>query len=146
MQTTASLQRTAQLRPLSVSTPSVRKALGAWLNAKSELFTILCGFDCTRREVLRVNLCAFFMIVAAAAAETNLLVTFIFIALAAWQVYRLNQEDNDNKARRRMAFEQYTDAVGRAFAQYNTERMQQGEAPVTYDDIKLLKQKENSNE
>lgn len=52
----------------------------------------------------------------------------------------------DSKARRRMAFEQYTDAVGRAFAQYNTERMQQGEAPVTYDDIKLLKQKEASNE
>lgn len=96
MQTTASLQRTAHLRPLSVNTPSVRKALGAWLNAKSELFTILCDFDCTRREVLRVNLCAFFMIVAAAAAETNLLVTFIFIALAAWQVYRLNQEEDDN--------------------------------------------------
>lgn len=51
----------------------------------------------------------------------------------------------DTKARRRMAFEQYTDAVGRAFAQYNTERMQQGEAPVTYDDIKLLKQKENNS-
>lgn len=52
----------------------------------------------------------------------------------------------DNKARRRLAFDQYTDAVGRAFAQYNTERMQHGEAPVTYDDVKLLKQKENNDE
>lgn len=96
MQTTASLQRTAHLRPLSVNTPSVRKALGAWLNAKSELFTILCGFDCTRREVLRVNLVALFMIVGAAAAETSLLVTLVCVALAGYNVYRLNQEDNDN--------------------------------------------------
>lgn len=96
MQTTASLQRTAHLRPLTVSTPSVRKALATWLKAKSELFTIICGFDCTRREVLRVNLTALFMVVAAAAAETNLLVTFVCVVLAAWQVYRLNQEDTDN--------------------------------------------------
>ena len=96
MQTTASFQRTAHLRPLTVSTPSVRKALATWLNAKSELFTIICGFDCTRREVLRVNLTALFIVVAAAAAETNLLVTFVCIALAAWQVYRLNQEDTYN--------------------------------------------------
>lgn len=113
MQTTAFIPRTAQLRPLSVTTPSVRKALKRWLNAKSELFTLIAGFDCTRREVLRVNLCAFFMIVAAAAAETNLLVTFIFIALAAWQVYRLNQEDNDNWLHDEEQIEAETEKGGR---------------------------------
>lgn len=96
MQTTASIQRTAQLRPLSVTTPSVRKALKRWLNAKSELFTLIAGFDCTRREVLRVNLHALLMVIAAAAAETSLLVTLLCVALAGYNVYRLNQEDNDN--------------------------------------------------
>lgn len=113
MQTTASLQRTAQLRPLNVSTPSVRKALGAWLNAKSEFFTIICGFDCTRREVLRVNLCAFFMIVAAAAAESNFIITLACVALAGYNVYRLNQEDNANWLHDEEQIEAETEKGGR---------------------------------
>lgn len=84
------------MRPLSVKTPSASKALKSWLNAKSELFTAIAGFDCTRREVIRVNLVAMFMVVGAAAAETNLLVTFLCIALAGYNVHRLNAEDTDN--------------------------------------------------
>lgn len=92
MQTSASIQRTAQLRPFSISTASIK----AWLNGKSKFYTTICEFEVTRREVLRVNLCAFFMIVAAAAAETSLLTTLVCVALAGYNVYRLNQEDNDN--------------------------------------------------
>lgn len=51
MQTTASIQRTAHLRPLTISIADIK----AWLNAKSELFTHMSGFCVTRREVIRTK-------------------------------------------------------------------------------------------
>lgn len=41
MQTSASIQRTAQLRPFSISTASVK----AWLNGKSMFYTTICEFE-----------------------------------------------------------------------------------------------------
>lgn len=92
MQTTASIQRTAQLRPLGIGKASIE----AWLNAKSKSFTRICGFDITRREVIRVNLAFNAMLFGAAAAETSLIITLLCVALAGYHVYRLNIEDKNN--------------------------------------------------
>lgn len=92
MQTTASIQRTAHLRPLTISIADIK----AWLNAKSELFTHMSGFCVTRREVLRVHLAFVAMVLGAAAATHSLLAAAICVALAGYNVYRLNQEDKDN--------------------------------------------------
>lgn len=89
---TASIQRTAHLRPLTISTAPVR----AWLNAKSEFFSRISGFDVTRKEVVRVNLIFIFMGLAAAMAETSLLIAILSIALAGYNVYQLKQEQGDN--------------------------------------------------
>ena len=89
---TASIQRTAHLRPLTISTAPVR----AWLNAKSEFFSRISGIDVTRKEVVRVNLIFLFMWLAAAIAETSLLVAILSIALAGYNVYQLKQEQGDN--------------------------------------------------
>lgn len=90
MQTSASIQRTAQLRPLTISTAPVR----AWLNAKSEFFSRISGIDVTRKEVVRVNLIFILMGLAAAIAETSLLIAILSIAL--YNVYRLNKDYADN--------------------------------------------------
>lgn len=50
MQTTASIQRTAQLRPLGIGKASIE----AWLNAKSKVMTNMFGMEVTRLEGLRV--------------------------------------------------------------------------------------------
>ena len=50
MQTTASIQRTAQLRPLGIGKASIE----AWLNAKSKVMTHMFGMEVTRLEGLRV--------------------------------------------------------------------------------------------
>ena len=92
MQTSASIQRTAQLRPLTLSTAPVR----AWLNAKSEFFSRISGIDVTRKEVIRVNLIFIFMGLAAAMAETSILIAILGIALAGYNVYQLKQEQGDN--------------------------------------------------
>ncbi len=92
MQTTASIQRTAHLRPLTISIADIK----AWLNAKSELFTHMSGFCVTRREVIRVNLAFFIMIVGAAVSQVSLLAAFACVPLAGYQIYKLNQEDEDN--------------------------------------------------
>ena len=92
MQTTASIQRTAHLRPLTLSTAPVR----AWLNAKSKSFSRISGFDVTRKEVIRVNLIFIFMGLAAAMAETSLLIAILGIALAGYNVYQLNKDYADN--------------------------------------------------
>lgn len=92
MQTTASIQRTAHLRSLTISTAPVR----AWLNAKSEFFSRISGIDVTRKEVIRVNLIFIFMGLAAAMAETSLLIAILSIALAGYNVYQLKQEQGDN--------------------------------------------------
>lgn len=95
MQTTASIQRTAHLRPLA--TIDFKTAVKAYVNAKSKSFTRICGFDITRREVIRVNLAFIAMIFGAAAAGTSLIITLICIALAGYNVYRLNVEGEDNR-------------------------------------------------
>ena len=89
---TASIQRTAQLRPLTISTAPVK----AWLNAKSSLFTRISGIEVTRKEVIRVNLIFIFMGLAAAMAETSLLIAILGIALAGYNVYQLKQEQGEN--------------------------------------------------
>lgn len=89
---TASIQRTAHLRPLTISTAPVR----AWLNAKSEFFSRISGIDVTRKEVVRVNLIFIFMGLAAAMAETSILIAILSIALAGYNVYQLKQEQGDN--------------------------------------------------
>ncbi|WP_308246729.1 hypothetical protein [uncultured Prevotella sp.] len=94
MQTTASIQRTAQLRPLA--TVDFKTAVKAYVNGKSKSFTRICGFDITRREVIRVNLAFIAMLFGAAAAETSLIITLLCVALAGYNVYRLNIEDKDN--------------------------------------------------
>nr|DAE79864.1 MAG TPA: hypothetical protein [Caudoviricetes sp.] len=92
MQTTASIQRTARMRPLTLSTAPVK----AWLNAKSEFFSRISGIDVTRKEVVRINLIFMFMGLAAAIAETSLLIAILGIALAGYNVYQLKQEQGDN--------------------------------------------------
>ena len=90
MQTSASIQRTAHLRPLTLSTAPLK----AWLNAKSEFFSRISGIEVTRKEVIRVNL--IFMGLAAAMAETSLLIAILSIALAGYNVYQLKQEQGEN--------------------------------------------------
>ena len=92
MQTSASIQRTAHLRPLTISIADIK----AWLNAKSKSFTRICGFDITRREAIRVNLAFIIMIVGAAVSQVSLLAAFACVPLAGYQIYKLNQEDKDN--------------------------------------------------
>ena len=92
MQTSALTQRTAHLRPLTISTAPVK----AWLNAKSSLFTRISGIEVTRKEVIRVNLIFISMGLAAAMAETSLLIAILGIALAGYNVYQLKQEQGEN--------------------------------------------------
>ena len=92
MQTSASIQRTAHLRPLTLSTAPLK----AWLNAKSEFFSRISGIEVTRKEVIRVNLIFIFMGLAAAMAETSLLIAILSIALAGYNVYQLKQEQGEN--------------------------------------------------
>lgn len=70
--------------------------LKAWLNAKSKFFSRISGIDVTRKEVVRVNLIFIFMGLAAAIAETSLLIAILSIALAGYNVYQLKQEQGDN--------------------------------------------------
>lgn len=89
MQTTASIQRTAQLRPLSVSKASIE----AWLKGKSKRMTRLAGFAVSRREVLRVYLAFGLLGLAAAAAEVSIVAALLLVTLAGYNVHRLNVEE-----------------------------------------------------
>ena len=62
-----------------------------WLDAKSEFFTRLCERTATHREVLRAHAAFGSIGFAAIAAETQLLLSLLFIIIAAYNVYRLNQ-------------------------------------------------------
>lgn len=92
MQTSALTQRTAHLRPLTISTAPVK----AWLNAKSKSFSRISGFDVTRMEVVRVNLVFLFIMLAAAMVEASAILSVLSIALAGYNVYRLNKDYADN--------------------------------------------------
>lgn len=89
MQTSASIQRTAHLRPFSISTASVK----AWLNGKSEFFTKISEFEVTRREVLRVHAALLSL-----GAESSILAALCCVVLSGYNVYKLNQEEKGGAA------------------------------------------------
>ena len=93
MQTTASIQRTAQLRPLGIGKASI----AAWLNAKSKVMTNMFGMEVTRLEGLRVYWAFGLMTVGAALSGVSLLVTALCVALAGYNVYKLNVEHPEEK-------------------------------------------------
>ena len=64
-----------------------------WLDAKSELFTLLCSETVTRRQVLRVHVILVFMGMALITAEASFVVSLLSLTAAAHHVYKLNQED-----------------------------------------------------
>lgn len=94
MQTSASIQRTAQLRPFSISTASVK----AWLNGKSKFYTTICEFEVTRREVLRVHAALLSLGAGAVSAESSFLAALCCVALSGYNVYKLNQEEKGGEA------------------------------------------------
>ena len=59
-------------------------------------FSHISGIDVTRKEVVRVNLIFILMGLAAAMAETSLLIAILSIALAGYNVYQLKQEQGEN--------------------------------------------------
>ena len=94
MQTSASIQRTAQLRPFSISTASIK----AWLNGKSKFYTKICEFEVTRREVLRVHAALLSLGAGAISAESSILAALCCVVLSGYNVYKLNQEEKGGKA------------------------------------------------
>lgn len=94
MQTSASIQRTAQLRPFSISTASVK----AWLNGKSKFYTTICEFEVTRREVLRVHAALLSLGAGAVSAESSILAALFCVVLSGYNVYKLNQEEKGGEA------------------------------------------------
>lgn len=94
MQTSASIQRTAQLRPFSISTASVK----AWLNGKSKFYTTICEFEVTRREVLRVHAALLSLGAGAVSAESSFLAALCCVVLSGYNVYKLNQEEKGGEA------------------------------------------------
>lgn len=56
----------------------------------------MSGFCVTRREAIRVNLAFIIMIAGAAVSQVSLLAAFACVPLAGYQIYKLNQEDEDN--------------------------------------------------
>ena len=94
MQTSASIQRTAHLRPFSISTASVK----AWLNGKSEFYTKICEFEVTRREVLRVHAALLSLGAGAISAESSILAALCCVVLSGYNVYKLNQEEKGGEA------------------------------------------------
>lgn len=94
MQTSASIQRTAHLRPFSISTASIK----AWLNGKSKFYTTICEFEVTRREVLRVHAALLSLGVGAISAESSILTALCCVVLSGYNVYKLNQEEKGGEA------------------------------------------------
>ena len=91
MQTSASIQRTAHLRPLTLSTAPLK----AWLNAKSEFFSRISGIEVTRREVLRVHAALLSLGAGAISAESSILAALCCVVLSGYNVYKLNQEGGE---------------------------------------------------
>lgn len=89
MQTSASIQRTAQLRPFSINTAPIK----AWLNGKSKFYTKICEFEVTRREVLRVHAALLSL-----GAESSILAALCCVVLSGYNVYKLNQEQKGGEA------------------------------------------------
>lgn len=94
MQTSASIQRTAHLRPLSISTAPIK----AWLNGKSKFYTKISEFEVTRREVLRVHAALLSLGAGAVSAESSILAALCCVVLSGYNVYKLNQEEKGGEA------------------------------------------------
>ena len=68
-------------------------SLKEWMNAKSNFYTLTCGFPVTRLLAIRVNLVFLCMAVAAVAVEQQPLASVAAALCAAWLVYRVNQSE-----------------------------------------------------
>ena len=75
-------------------------SLKEWMNAKSNFYTLTCGFPVTRLLAIRINLVALCMILAAAAVEQQPAITAVAAITAAGLVYRINQTDKKQQERK----------------------------------------------
>ena len=71
----------------------MRKRVTNWLDTKSEFYSRICEFDCTRRTVIRINLITVCMIAAIGAVEEHPLVALMAAAAAGYIVRRLNNSE-----------------------------------------------------
>ncbi len=76
------------------------KSLNLWLDTKSEFYSRIAEFPATRRLVIRINLVALCMILAAAAVEQQPAITAVAAVTAAGIVYRINQTDKKQQERK----------------------------------------------
>ena len=76
---------------------SGKASIEAWLNAKSKVMTNMFGMEVTRLEGLRVYGAFGLMTVGAALSGVSLLVTALCVALAGYNVYKLNVEHPEEK-------------------------------------------------
>lgn len=95
MQTTALSMRQAQGRVLGKR--EVKAKAKTWLSAKSKSMTTLFGFEVTRLEGLRFYGATALMVVGTALWEVCAPATFACIALAGYNVYKLNVEHPEEK-------------------------------------------------
>ena len=70
-----------------------RKRVTNWLDTKSEFYSRICEFDCTRRTVIRINLITVCMFVVIGAVEEHPLVALMAAAAAGYIVRRLNNSE-----------------------------------------------------
>ena len=77
----------------SNSTKRTRKRVTNWLDTKSEFYSRICEFDCTRRTVIRINLITVCMLVVIGAVEEHPLVALMAAAAAGYIVRRLNNSE-----------------------------------------------------
>lgn len=75
----------------------VKAKAKTWLRAKSKSMTTLFGMEVTRLEGLRVYGAFGLMTVGAALSGVSLLVTAACVALAGYNVYKLNVEHPEEK-------------------------------------------------
>lgn len=80
---------------LTINRPARRSfSLKEWVNAKSNFYTLTCGFPVTRLLAIRVNLVFLCMAVAAVAVEQQPIASVAAALCAAWLVFRVNQTDS----------------------------------------------------
>ena len=103
MQQTIHFEPSAQVQqPIDVRATIQRKfkSLNLWLDTKSEFYSRIAEFPATRRLVIRINLVALCMILAAAAVEQQPAITVVAAVTAAGIVYRINQTDKKQQERK----------------------------------------------
>lgn len=70
--------------------------LNNWLDGRSGFYSRICEFSVTRRTALRVNMVTACILLGAIAVEQAPLAALTAMAVAAYMVYRLNQQDKQN--------------------------------------------------